>query len=886
MSDPKMTHIQGDLNVSPGLDASQGTGSMYITGVNSVLDVEGESFFDKTNINTTDGAFAVTGTNKVSIAPTGASGNVEITAAANSFFKSSAGTLDIEAEEGALTLTGNSASLISDTTTATVTGATGVTIGSTANNVTVNASANFDVNASSAITMDANAASNFTVTGGGNLLFDSTAGRTIVDSGSTAANAVTIISSSAAGGIDIDAGTAGIDILATDGPFSIDGQNVASNISLATNANAQDLTISLTGASDSSIVVDSSGTGADAVKISALAATGGIDVDAGTNGLTVDTTGGISLDSAAASNFTATGAFDITVNSTAGSIIVDGGEAAVDAVKINASNAAGGLDIDAGTGGITVDTTAGISIDSATASNITLTGTADLTVNNTGGSLILQSNEAAIDAVRIYGSNAAGGVDMDAGTGGITIDSQGVVSIDAVGVASNFTLATSGAAQDLTIGLTGVTDSSIILSSTGTSSTDAIKINATAGGIDIDAVGQVNLDTTDTVNGVFIATGTAGVPVTIGTATSSTVIAGDLTVSGTTTTINTETLVIEDNIIFVNSANGELGADGGMVVRRNQTPNGTGAGGDVVADTGAGAISSSFQAGSATIGTLVLNAAANATDDYYAGWWIKVTSGTGINQVRRIKDYVGATKTATIYVTSENTATFLDGLDLVTAPAAADTYTLYNSPYVATFYDESADKWTLAFTNITPDPITTVGISTVTIQRYASFDSGSITIQDNGTPGNSTLNVNYINEFTSDIGVTIEGVNINNGLIGGVAPDIAEIVLLPDDATTAVEVTNTATIGSYTIMVDAVQASSGASSFLRQAGGAFAVFAICSTGTGGSINRLVSTKGTGNERIDGSWSTGEKFKLNHQPAKSSPSVVNLPYRVKIGRVVV
>lgn len=885
MSDPKMTHVQGDLNVSPGLDTSQGTGSLYITGVNSIFDVQGESFLDKTNIDTTDGAFVVIGTNKVSIAPTGASGNVEVTASANSFFKSSAGTVDVQAEAGALTLTGNSTSLVSDTTTTSITGATGVTVTSSANNVTVNASSNFDVNASAAITLDANAASNFTVTGGANLTFDSTGGRTIIDGGATAANAVTITASAAAGGIDIDAGTAGIDILATDGPFSIDGQNVASNISLATNANAQDLTISLTGTSDSSIIVESTGTGADAVKISALAGTGGIDINSGSTGIAADTTGPISLDAAAASNLTVTGAFDLTLNSTAGSVVVDAGEAVADAITINASNAAGGIDVNAGTGGITVDTTAGFSIDSAAASNITLTGTDDLTVNNTGGSLILQSNEAAADAVRIYGSNAAGGVDIDSGTGGIAIDSQGAVSIDAVGAASNFSLATSGAGQDLTIGLTGVTDSSIVLNSTGTSSTDAIRVNASAGGIDIDAVGQINLDTTDTVNGIFIATATAGVPVTIGTATSSTVIAGNLTVSGTTTTINTETLVVEDNIIFVNSANGELGADGGIVVRRNQTANDTGAGGDVVTDTGAGVVSSSFQAGSATVGTLVLNAAANAADDFYNGWWIKITSGAGVDQIRRIKSYVGATKTATIYVTADNTASFLDGLDLVTAPAAADTYSLYNSPYIASFYDESADKWTLAFTSITPDPVSTAGISSVLIQRYAGFDSGAITIQDNGTPANSTLNVNFINEFTSDIGVTIEGVNINNGLIGGSAPDLTELVELPDNATTAVEVTNTATIGSYMIIVDAVQSNSGAGSLLRQSGGAFAIFAISSTGTGGSINRLSSARGTGNERVDGVWNTGEKFKLRHKPAKSSPSVVNLPYRVKIQKVV-
>lgn len=882
MSEPKQVHIQGDVNISPGLDSSLGPGSMYITGTSSIFDVQGETFLDKTNIDTTDGVFAVSGTNKIQFTPTAA---VEVTGAAASFFKTSSGNLDIQAEAGTTAVTGNAVTVTSDTTTVGVTGATGITLTSTANNVTVNANANFDVNADSAILLDAQAASNFTVSGGSNLTLDSTGGRTIITGGGAVTNAVTIQSDNAAGGIDIDAGTGGIDILATDGPFSIDGQNVASNISLATNANAQDFTISLTGTSDSSIVINSSGTGADAVKITSSAATGGFDLDAGTGGIAVDTTGGMSLDSQGTTNLTTTGAFDLTVSSTAGSTIISGGEAAVDAVRIVSSNAAGGVDIDSGTGGIAIDSTAGFSIDSVATSNITLTGTDDLTINNTAGSLVLRSTEGANDAVRIHANDAAGGIDIDSGTGGITVDSQGLVSIDAVGAASNFTVSTNGAAQDLTLAVTGTSDSSVIISSSGTSSTDAIKLNATAGGIDIDATGRIDIDTTDTVNGVFVATATAGVPVNIGSSTSQVTIAGNLTVSGTTTTINTETLTVEDNIIVINSGNGELGADGGMVIRRNQTANNTGAGGDVVTDTGAGTVSAAFQAGSATPGTLVLSASANASDDYYNGWWIKVTSGAGNNQIRRIKDYIGSTKTATIYVTADNTVSFTDGLDLVTAPADTDTYTLFNSPYISSFYDESADKWTLAYTNITPDPVPDTGISTVTIQRYASFDSGAITIQSNGTAADSSLNVNYINEFTSDIGVTIEGVNINNGLINGAAPDVTEIVLLPDNATTKIEVTNTATIGSYMIIVDAVQASSGSGSFLRQSGGAYAVFAIASSGTGGAVNRLAATKGSANQRVDGDWLTGEKFKIYHIPPLTGGSGANIPYRVKVQKVV-
>lgn len=885
MSDPKMQHIQGDVNISPGLEASLGTGSLYITGTSSIFDIAGETFLNKTNINTTNGLLSVTGTNKVSIATTGASGNIQMLASASSYLKASSGTVEVQAQAGSLALTGNSTTLISDTTTVGVTGATGVTISSTSNNVTVNASANFDVNASAAITMDANAASNLSVSGGGNLTLESSGGRAILEGGSASSNAVTIRALAAAGGVNINAGTAGFNVLSTDGPFSIDAQNVASNLSLATNSDAQDLTIALTGVSNSSIDIHSSGTGTDAVKISALSVTGGIDVNSGTSGTKIDTTGPIMLGANAASNFTTTGAYDLTLNSTAGKVSLQGGKAAVNAVTIGATDIAGGVAVTSGTGGVSVNTTAGFAIDSNTTSHITLTGTSDFTINNTAGKMIIQSAKASSDAVRIYSSNAVGGISMASGSGGIAASSQGTVMLDAVGAASHLSLSTNAADQDLTIAVTGVSDSSLNLLSSGTNLIDAINITASSGGINASALGEIRINTVDTINGIHIGTVTAGVPITIGTPTSRTVISGNLTISGTTTTINTETLVVSDNIIFINSGNGELGADGGMVIRRNQTANNTGGGGDVVLDSGTGVILGSFQAGSATPGTLVLNSAASAVDQYYSGWWIKITSGSGVGQIRRIASYVGSTRTATIYITSNNTVDFIDGLNLVSAPAVSDTYSLYNSPYIASFYNESADRWTLAFTNITPNPVADTGISTVNIQRYAKMDSGAITIQSNGVPGDSVLLVNNINEFTSGNGVTISGVNINNGLIGGATPDTTEIVLLPDNATTLVEVTGTSTIGSYVILVDAVQAAAGSSSYVRQSGGSFNIFVIASSGTGGAINRIVGTKGSSNQRIDGDWGTGGKFKIQHKPFYTGGTGAIIPYRVKVQKVV-
>lgn len=52
------------------------------------------------------------------------------------------------------------------------------------------------------------------------------------------------------------------------------------------------------------------------------------------------------------------------------------------------------------------------------------------------------------------------------------------------------------------------------------------------------------------------------------------------------------------------------------------------------------------QAGAA--GTITLDASASATNDLYNGMMVAIVSGTGVGQARFIKDYVGATKVATI----------------------------------------------------------------------------------------------------------------------------------------------------------------------------------------------------------------------------------------------
>lgn len=190
------------------------------------------------------------------------------------------------------------------------------------------------------------------------------------------------------------------------------------------------------------------------------------------------------------------------------------------AIRIFASDPVGGIDIDAGTGGIVIDTTNAISLDAAAESNFTTTSgnlildaTAGLT-NIDGGSGINIGTQvetspvnigtaAAARTITIGNQTSTTGVTLQTGTNGFNVDvaSGGGISIDSTGAAVNWTLDTNSAGQDLTIALTGSTNSSIVLDSQGTGA-DAIRLN-TAGGIDADATGTINLATGSSAGGAI-----------------------------------------------------------------------------------------------------------------------------------------------------------------------------------------------------------------------------------------------------------------------------------------------------------------------------------------------------------------------------------------------
>lgn len=86
------------------------------------------------------------------------------------------------------------------------------------------------------------------------------------------------------------------------------------------------------------------------------------------------------------------GTLDLLINGGPAAVVIQSNEAAADAVRINAQNTAGGIDVDAGTGGIAA---------------------------NTSGSLDLTSSEGAADAVLVTASGSTGGVTFATGSGGI-----------------------------------------------------------------------------------------------------------------------------------------------------------------------------------------------------------------------------------------------------------------------------------------------------------------------------------------------------------------------------------------------------------------------------------------------------------------------------------
>ena len=179
-------------------------------------------------------------------------------------------------------------------------------------------------------------------------------------------------------------------------------------------------------------------------------------------------------------------------------------------------------------GAVTIDS-AGVSIDSSSASNLTTssgaltitsaaaatwsTAAGNLTLDSAAGSLVLDGHTGA----QVISSNS-GEVDITSAAN-VDINATTTVTVDGTGVSIDGTddsnLTVTGSNKDLAVSVAGGSTQTLTISSAGTG-TNAIDINATAGGVDIDANGAISLDSAagsidmNVVDGQTVAIGLNG----------------------------------------------------------------------------------------------------------------------------------------------------------------------------------------------------------------------------------------------------------------------------------------------------------------------------------------------------------------------------------------
>jgi hypothetical protein len=235
--------------------------------------------------------------------------------------------------------------------------------------------------------------------------------------------------------------------------------------------------LSLTTTTTGDIIVNS----VDSLTVAA-GDTSSITVDSGDLSLITTTTGDVIVTAVDAASMMAGTTLDLdavgvlSINSSAAAINV-GNDAVAQAINIGTGAAArtltignvsgttgivvntgtNGLDINTtGAGTVTVDTSL-FSIDSTLTSNITVTGAAqDLYLASSGGGISINSDAASATAVGIRATDAAGGVFLDAGTGGLSIDViGGTVDINSTtGMVTMSPLVDTQAATTVTINAT------------------------------------------------------------------------------------------------------------------------------------------------------------------------------------------------------------------------------------------------------------------------------------------------------------------------------------------------------------------------------------------------------------------------------------------------
>lgn len=198
-----------------------------------------------------------------------------------------------------------------------------------------------------------------------------------------------------------------------------------------------------------------------------------------------------------------------------------------------------------------------------------------------------------------------------------------------------------------------------------------------------------------------------------------------------------------------------------------------------------------------SINQIKFSASASASDDFYNGWWLKVTSGSSGNQVRQITDYNGAQKVATL---NNDFTTY--------HPFLADTVELFNNNFVVQYYSETDKTINMVYSTLDPSNGIIVNNSQFIDLKLNKLNSVDTTVSINGSTGSVNLlgsvsisnTANSVSSTEGGTFTTLGGVAINKNarvgnnisIGGGNFTSIESLYINQNNSTFRLESANTA----------------------------------------------------------------------------------------------
>jgi len=408
--------------------------------------------------------------------------------------------------------------------------------------------------------------------------------------------AVDSINLESAGGITLDAGTAGSGIVyEDDGTEMLRVHNSSSDVYIESKVSDKDMYLRGNdgGSGVNALKLDMSEAGAATFNSTVTANAGvvidnitidGTEIDLSSGDLTLDAAGDIILDAGGADvRLKDDGTTFGSLNNSSGNLLIQSGtttaatfsganvtfagEVAASTLDISSN-----VDIDGTTNLDAVDIDGAVQVDNTITVGENDTGYDVKFFGATSGAYMLWDESTNdLKFVGSAGIDVEGNIDVDGTTNLDAVQIDGAVQLDAtltVGAddqgydikffgdtASAYMLWDTSADDLVFAGAAGI-DLAGSIDVDGTANLDNTDIDGTLAvdgtTISLDATTSLNIDNSNTSNGVTIATATSGVPISIGHSTSETTIndnltvTGNFTVSGTSTTIDSTTVAVAD----------------------------------------------------------------------------------------------------------------------------------------------------------------------------------------------------------------------------------------------------------------------------------------------------------------------------------------------------